>query len=1767
MILSIKYFKQRDAKRYLLTLCFVFLASLTFAQKGVINNGAKMIINSGAVVKISGPDADYTNVTKFGIDGRIELDGKIEIEGNWINNAVTGGVLINTTDRNGEIYFIGNSTQLIGGSRLTFFEKIINGNTSGLNLGANIIVYDSLKLDSGLVAIFDNDLALGIYGRVSGNFDSNKMIVVNGTGRLVKSVGGVGSFTFPVGDTTSVDEYSPVDFTLNSHGGLSSAWVSVHVSDEKLAENTSPDEYLTRYWTLESNGISIPNYDADFHYLQSDVIGTESDIYAAEYDGSSRSVFSVVDDGANVLSVSGMSTFANYTGVDGTPPTVIVTTGEYDPTSANPIPFTVTFSETVTGFDDNINDITVGNGDAGAITGTGSVYYFSVIPDGDGKVTIDIPSGAANDIAGNENTASAQFAIDYDGTRPTVAISTGAISSPTNVTPIPVTVTFSEKVSDFDIDDIEIYLGSKGALSTSVDSTVFGFNLTPAEGNITIDINENVATDSAGNFNEAADQYLITFDSTNPVAVFTSDESVITNLAEFSVTIDFGEAITGFELLDLSNGNCNIGLTPDKLDTSWIITVNPIEDGPVSVGLLGDKVLDLAGNGNIEGTSFAIQYDGTSPTVLIESSESSPTNATTIPLTITFSEPVSGFDMEDIVPANVSLEAMSMTTGDSAIFTLNATTPTGTPITISIGTNVATDEAGNGNVAATPFSLIYDGTNPGILLSNPDDQATGVPVNTNLEIDFDEVVNAGTGFIRLFETGGSEVATFNVESQITGSGTSSIVADPAITLESLTAYHVNIDATAFDDEAGNSFDEISDQTTWNFTTADVNVPVIDSESPDDNAPNVAIDANLQITFNEPIQANALGGYVQIYNSADVLFDEFNVDSEVSIGGSVVDITVPGNFVGETGYYVLIDDTAFQDLTNNYFGGITNKATWNFVTADVTDPTINTIDPVDNAPAVPINSDLVITFDDEVALGSGFITIYNTTLPSVHQSFNVEIDPLVTVDGMSITINPDDFDSETDYYVQIDPTAVDDTSGNSFAGISDATTWNFTTADITDPTAVITYSGADPTNMPFVVTITFNEAVQNFVKGDLSIGNGTASDLSTTNDTVFTTTITPSAQGTVSVILPAGNVQDLAGNSNSLASNPITVDFDNIQPTVSISSGQSGTINANLFVTILFSEEVTGFNTDSITVGNGSVIDLIEQTTGIEWDAEIIPDFDGEVTVGILAGKAKDLAGNENIAASQFSIIYDGAGPAIFSTYPDLGDTDIPANSNLMITFDEFVYEGSGDVYIYESDGTPHTLVNVADITGYGTNTITINPSGLFGSEIDYYVLIDAGAFVDGIGNGFGGIASTTYWTFTSDDIVKPTMISVNPTNGSFDVSVSTNLQITFSEPVFENIGNITIKDDDSGEDKEVINVQGPYVSVLSNVVTIDPYYDLDGSTNYHIIVDESSFRDESNNYFDGILLETDWAFITEDITVPEVVTLTPADDISGVSVTANLEILFTEEVVAIGGMDIVIMNASGPIEHERIDVQSTQVDIVGDEVTINPSVDFNELSSYYVLIDYGAFEDVTGNKYDGITDETIWNFVTEADITSPTVEITSSESGTVTGNFDVVITFSENVTGFASDDVSVGNGTIAGFSETVAGQAWTVTINPTSDGNVTVNVDAGVAQDAAGNDNLAASQFIITYDSGVGIKEITIPYKINIFADRNFIILEFTNEGEYQFNEGKIEVYNLLGQKMLSENIDDFNRFKTKVNNSASQIYVVKVIIDEQTYIKRLFIE
>ena len=99
------------------------------------------------------------------------------------------------------------------------------------------------------------------------------------------------------------------------------------------------------------------------------------------------------------------------------------------------------------------------------------------------------------------------------------------------------------------------------------------------------------------------------------------------------------------------------------------------------------------------------------------------------------------------------------------------------------------------------------------------------------------------------------------------------------------------------------------------------------------------------------------------------------------------------------------------------------------------------------------------------------------------------------------------------------------------------------------------------------------------------------------------------------------------------------------------------------------------------------------------------------------------------------------------------------------------------------------------------------------------------------------------------------------------------------------------------------------------------------------------------------------------------------------------------------------------------------------------------------------------------------------DVDAPTVTI-GVPSGTQTGAFAATITFSETVSGFTQSDVSL-TGSAASITAWRANSnhtIYTATITPTASGTITVGVAAGVATDAANNQNTAATSQSVTID-------------------------------------------------------------------------------------------
>jgi methionine-rich copper-binding protein CopC len=157
---------------------------------------------------------------------------------------------------------------------------------------------------------------------------------------------------------------------------------------------------------------------------------------------------------------------------------------------------------------------------------------------------------------------------------------------------------------------------------------------------------------------------------------------------------------------------------------------------------------------------------------------------------------------------------------------------------------------------------------PTLSSSTPSDNATGVAVDANIVLTFSEAVDVESGNITIKKSSdNSTVESIDVTSGlVTGSGTNQITINPTNNLASLTGYYLNIDATAFDDSASNSYAGITDATTLSFTSADVDAPTLSSSTPSDNATGVVADANIVLTFSKAVDVES--GNITIKKSSD-----------------------------------------------------------------------------------------------------------------------------------------------------------------------------------------------------------------------------------------------------------------------------------------------------------------------------------------------------------------------------------------------------------------------------------------------------------------------------------------------------------------------------------------------------------------------------------------------------------------------------------------------------------------------------------------------------------------------------------------------------------------------------------------------------------------------------------------------------------------------------------------------------------------------------------
>jgi methionine-rich copper-binding protein CopC len=213
---------------------------------------------------------------------------------------------------------------------------------------------------------------------------------------------------------------------------------------------------------------------------------------------------------------------------------------------------------------------------------------------------------------------------------------------------------------------------------------------------------------------------------------------------------------------------------------------------------------------------------------------------------------------------------------------------------------------------------------------------------------------------------------------------------------------------------------------------------------DDTAPTLVAatlaNTTVKLNFNETLQAANLNGTA--FSVVDANNANITVNSVV-VSGTQVTLTLAATPTGaiKVGYTAPATGDKLQDAAGNVVANITDQT----AVTDVTAPTLSGSLPADNATAFVAADNLVLTFSEDVLLGTGNITIVNAADATDTRTIAANDATQVSVSGKVVTINPAaDLKTGVAYYVNIPATAVLDLAGNAYAGISNATTLNFTT---------------------------------------------------------------------------------------------------------------------------------------------------------------------------------------------------------------------------------------------------------------------------------------------------------------------------------------------------------------------------------------------------------------------------------------------------------------------------------------------------------------------------------------------------------------------------------------------------------------------------------------------------------------------------------------------------------------------------------------------------
>ena len=1364
--------------------------------------------------------------------------------------------------------------------------------------------------------------------------------------------------------------------------------------------------------------------------------------------------------------------------VDNTAPTVTITVPAPG-TPAFTVSFTATFTfnEAVTGF--TVDDITVGNGVASNLAGAARTYMARITPTAAGPVTVDVAADAATDEAGNGNTAARRASTsdrvtshELASTALTLVSNTGKAVSGTRRP------------------------GGDASLSQPFDtgSNTGGYNLD----SIVLDLS--AAPSSTGTMTVT----VRVDDSGNP------SSTVLYTLMNptFAVGLNEFDAPPNAMLDGGATYHVMLAHTEISGGPAWERTLlTEGLDAGVSAGWAIDAAYRLYNTSNSawvigsSGRALQIQVKGsaidtTAPTVtsiVRQDPTTSPTNADTLKWRVAFSEDVKNVDNADFGITGPTGAALAVTEVSSSVYDVTASggnlPSLDATVTLTIvSTHDIQDSADNDLTVLTPSvtndnTFVVDHTKPTVTI-------TGVPATSTAPFTatftFNEDVTgftvddiaAGNGRRSAF-TGAGRTYMATITPVVTGTVTVDVAADVAtdsagngntVATRASSGYTApTLVPTALVSNMGQTSSGLSNsQNSQLFTTgsnmAGYGVTSVELRLGAATANNVGILVRIAPNGASNFPDLSSPNVIRLTNPATVAENAINTftapaDTVLAAGTSYHVVVTSANAAGKPPRVSRTDESA-EDTGGAAGWSIGNarlyrgnaSRSWtssstvvnmringnvrsNNNPADTIPPTVTSILRQDPRTSPTSENTLKwrVTFDEDVEnvnnadfqiTGPTGATLAVTEVSSSVYDVTASAGDLAGLDDtVTLTI--------------VSGHNIQDSNGNDLTVLTPSgTNENTYVVDNTAPTVtsiVRQEPTASPTNENTLKwRVTFDEDVENVNNADFRIAGPTGATLAVTEVSASVYDVTasggdlPSLDDTVTLSIVIGNnIQDSADNDLTVlmpsGTNEDTYVVDNTKPTVTITIPPTST--AAFTAMFAFNEDVTGFALDDITVGNGTR----SAFTGAArtYMATITPAANGTVTVDVVAAAAEDWAGNSN-AAMRASSVYTAPGTttALVSNARQLNGT-------------------SGSLGAHDH---AQAFTTGGDEAGYNLTSV----------EIQFAYLVPNTAITYAVGiwsdnSGAPGSLVTNGSLTLSGTLTANSLNTYTPSGAGVELVKETTYFVVIDSP-HQSINQLQ---NTASDDEDATPADGWSIGDIS-------HYRSRTSTGSWTEYAESKKIRIHGNVRSSPGAPTVTSIVRQDPTT----SLTNAD-------TLKWRVTFSENVKNVNPADFRVTGPTGATLAVT-EVSSSVYDVTasgGNLPSLDDTVTLTIVSGHNIK-DI-ANNDLT-NELPTRTNEN--TFV--VDHTVPTVRITGVPK-TSTGLFTATFTFNEAVTGLVLSEIVVGNGEAADLlNPSGDNMTFTAEITPAAAGEVTVDVAANVAEDAAGNGNTAAKRASSDYFDG-----------------------------------------------------------------------------------------